>query len=381
MMNILFVLYNTYGCNSSLHVHGFAKAMLERDCKVTVAIPTHKASVKHLYETPLYPVLTFQEILNSSSLDDIDIVHAWTPRECVRKFCLKICSSNNKIKLIVHLEDNEEAILMDTFGVDTIYDLPKDSVIPMHLSHPVKYKEFLNGCDGVTVLIDRLFEFVPTNIPKEIIWPIIPQNHFDVKVDRDKLREKYGLNKNCFIISYTGNVHSSNRDEVRSLYLAVALAYREGIDIRLLRTGTDYVDFYEDKKRWDLSPFIELGFTDYGEIAEILAISNLLVQPGNAGIFNDYRLPSKLPEFFCAGRPVALPNSNLAEYLRDGEDAIIMSKGNALDILTAITKIRNNPQLAQKLSENIKAFGINNFGQSNATKLYNFYDSIHNKGC
>jgi glycosyltransferase involved in cell wall biosynthesis len=375
-MNILFVLYNTYGCNSSIHVHGFAKSMLECGCKVTVAIPADKKSVKHLYETPLYPVLTFQEVLNSSIIDDIDIIHAWTPRECVRKFCLKVCEKQKKIKLIVHLEDNEEAILMNAFGVDSISDFADDCVIPMHLSHPVKYKEFLNGCDGVTVLIDTLFEFVPPNITKETIWPIIPQNFFDKKVDKNKLREKYGLSKNCFVISYTGNVHSSNRYEVRSLYLAVTIAYREGMDIRLLRTGEDYVDFYEDKSRWDLSPFLELGFVDYSEVADILAISNLLVQPGNSSVFNDYRLPSKLPEFFCAAKPVALPDSNLAKYLRNGEDAIIMSKGNALDILNAIIKIRHNPQLAKKLSKNGKEFQVENFGKSNQIKLYDFYTNI-----
>ena len=375
-MNILFVLYNEYGSNSSLHVHGFAKAMLERGCNVTVAIPANKKSVKHLYEIPLYPVLTFQEVLNSSVLQDIDIIHAWTPRECVRKFCIKIRSSYKKIKLLVHLEDNEEAILMNAFGVDSISDFRDDFVIPAHLSHPVKYKEFLSVCDGVTVLIETLFEFIPPNIPKTIIWPIIPQNHFQIKKNKYKLRENYGISKNCFVLSYTGNVHSSNRDEVRSLYLAVALAYREGMDIRLLRTGEDHVDFYENKNRWDLSPFIELGFVEYGEIASVLAISDLLVQPGNSTIFNDYRLPSKLPEFFCAGKPVALPNTNLAKYLRNGEDAIIMSKGNALDILNAIVKIRHNPQLSKKLSKNGKEFQVENFGKSNQIKLYDFYTNI-----
>ena len=47
------------------------------------------------------------------------------------------------------------------------------------------------------------------------------------------------------------------------------------------------------------------------------ALADVLVQPGRAGPFNDYRLPSKLPEFLSAGRPVVLPATNLARQLRD----------------------------------------------------------------
>ena len=375
-MNILFVLHNKYGSNSSLHVHGFAKAMFNRGNKVTVAIPEDKESVKNLYEKPQYPVITFQEALDSSILNDIDIIHAWTPRENIRQFCLKARTKHKKNKLIVHLEDNEEIILMNAFGVDSISDFAPNCEIPLHLSHPTKYKEFLNSCDGVTVLIDKLFEFIPNNIPKEVIWPIIPQKHFNVKHNKYKLRKKYGINKNCFVVSYTGNVHHSNYEEVRSLYLAVELAYLEGIPIRLLRTGEDHVDFYEDKTRWDITPFIELGYVPYSEVSEVLQISDLLVQPGEGGFFNDYRLPSKLPEFFCVGKPVALPDANIAKLLRNGEDAIIMPNGNALDILDAIIKIRSNPQLAHKLSKNIKKIGNEHFGQCNEVKLYNFYKNI-----
>jgi hypothetical protein len=47
----------------------------------------------------------------------------------------------------------------------------------------------------------------------------------------------------------------------------------------------------------------------------LLALADLLVQPGKPDAFNDYRFPSKLPEFLSVGRPVILPDTNIAKHM------------------------------------------------------------------
>ena len=44
------------------------------------------------------------------------------------------------------------------------------------------------------------------------------------------------------------------------------------------------------------------GFVPKARLPRLLALADVLVQPGRAGAFNDYRLPSKLPEFLAAKR-------------------------------------------------------------------------------
>ena len=51
---------------------------------------------------------------------------------------------------------------------------------------------------------------------------------------------------------------------------------------------------------------------------QLLVAADILVQPdGSPGPFNDYRFPSKLPDFFASGRPVVLPKTNIGLYLSE----------------------------------------------------------------
>ena len=57
------------------------------------------------------------------------------------------------------------------------------------------------------------------------------------------MRESLGLHGSDGVVVYAGNVHASNADEVRSLYLALALVSRRGYPVKLVRLGRDYLDF------------------------------------------------------------------------------------------------------------------------------------------
>ena len=71
-------------------------------------------------------------------------------------------------------------------------------------------------------------------------------------------------------------------------------------------------------------------------VPKLTAIADVLVQPGCANDFNDYRFPSKLPEFLAAGKPVLLPRSNLGRFLHDGVECVLLDQGNALDIASKL---------------------------------------------
>ena len=132
---------------------------------------------------------------------------------------------------------------------------------------------------------------------------------------------------------YTGNIHCSNLAEIQSLAMALVLLRRQGMRVKLLRTGSSYVPAPWDGLEELKSVVVELGFLPRQRMPELLAAADVLVQPGESNRFNDYRFPSKLPEYLVSGRPVILPRSNLGNFLTDGENAILLDSGQATELV------------------------------------------------
>jgi len=108
-----------------------------------------------------------------------------------------------------------------------------------------------------------------------------------------------------------------------------------------------------------------------------MAMADFFVQPGWPGAFNDYRFPSKLPEFFSIGRPVILPATNLGRFIEHGVDAWILPQADAQSITDAIIHLKANPALVQTLSNGALAFTRRNFCWARSTdKLVEFYRSL-----
>jgi glycosyltransferase involved in cell wall biosynthesis len=381
MKNILFVLYHDFTSNSAIHVHNFANYLVSQGFDCTVAVPNNKVSVSVL-GSHAYNVMNFNEIDNVNRFfqnqQQPDVIHAWTPREVVRFFCEKLLSRYPS-KLIVHLEDNEEFLLekftqrsLKEFLTDTHHDFPK------HLSHPLKYRKFLQKSDGVTVIIDSLTEFFPSHIPHLVLWPGVNTEVFYPRERDSKLALKLGIPLNSTVICYAGNVHPANAQEVRSLYLAIALLNREGYPTTLVRTGRDMCDFLGPDDTWGRKYAVELGYLkEHSQLPEILALADVLVQPGKADAFNNYRFPSKLPEFLAMGKPVVLPDTNIGRHLKSMENAIVLPKVDALSILETVKLLRGNPALCDRLGQGALDFvRVYLDWAKNGQTLAKFYESI-----
>jgi glycosyltransferase involved in cell wall biosynthesis len=386
MVNILFITYHDFSSNSAIQIHNFANNLVKMGNDCCIAVPFNKNSVHEViggevFYTPLeYSELDNPEILFKNG-ENPDIIHAWTPREIVRKQTMKAIFKFH-CKLVIHLEDNEERITEDSLCLPIqqlrSYSLEKlNSLIPDHLSHPVFYKEFLSLADGITIIIDQLADFVPKNKQYCMIWPGIDASRFDPDNPEKTLRRDLGIEAGTLVICYTGNVHASNAREVRSLYLAVALLNREGITTKLIRTGNDYVKFLGDDDSWAHENSLELGFVSHEKIPGLLSISDVLIQPGKADIFNEYRLPSKLPEFFLMGKPVILPKVNIGHYIKNNEEAILLDTGDARDIAEKMKLLRENPDLSRHISKKGREFAEREFNSEvNTMKLEGFYKKI-----
>lgn len=378
MSNILFVLYHDFTANSAIHVHSFANNLSGFGHSVAVAVPDNKETATNLGDRA-YAVGTFAEYDGQWERffrdgKPPDVVHGWTPRENVRLFCEKLASFCS-FALVVHLEDNEELILEINLGkpfrqLERLNGLQ----MPPNLSHPVNYRRFLANADGVTIIMDRLKRFVPDGIPHMILWPGANREIFHPRERDSSDLAAMGVPEDHVVLCYTGNVHSANAREVRSLYLAVAILNREGVPATLIRAGIDYCSFLGPDETWARQHAVEIGYVRHFEVPQLLSLADYLIQPGTNDAFNEFRLPAKLPEFFSMGRPVILPHTNVGRFVRHGEDAVVLERVDALALVETIQQLRADPAQVARLARGAATFAEEHFDWTkNARALEQFY--------
>ncbi len=316
-----------------------------------------------------------------------DLVHAWTPREMVRKTTLSLAERHN-VPYFVHFEDNENVLLLDDLPHWSVNDLERlptqalDLLVPSHRTHPQRSRQFLAGAAGVTALIDRLLEFKPAHVPGIVFFPGYDPEFAKIDGRREEVRATLGIQPEELLVVYTGNIHASNLQEIRSLLLAVALANRRGVRVKLVKTGFSGFPPSEVSDHQIAQHILDRGFVARSEVPRLLAAADVLVQPGQAGAFNDYRFPSKLPEFLASGRPVILPRSNLGLLLKDGEEAVVLKHGHSAEIADALERLASDAGLRARIGKNGRSFALRNLDWAkNVSTLPSFYDECLAKRC
>lgn len=384
-MNVLFVLYHDFTANSAYHVHSLAKELAKHGDSCAVAVPWKKETIAGLSKNPPYLALDFDDLRAEwNCFPDgrgADMVHAWTPREVVRRFVDEM-RSRHSFAMCVHLEDNEWHITERSLRrpwaeMKLLASHELDELIPPHLSHPVRAEAMLSGAHGVSLIMDRLAELVPGGLPTVEFWASADEDLFYPRPLDAAYRAQLGIAPDETVLAYTGNVHASNAHEVRSVYVAVAMLNREGHPARLVRTGRDFVDFLGEQTGWAHQHSIELGFVDRMEMPRVLAAADILVQPGSPGPFNDFRFPSKLPEFLAIGRPVVMPATNIGLRMKHREHAYIVQSVDATAVFDAVVELRKHPELRLRMAVEGNRFFRDWLSWPLAgSKLRDFYGSV-----
>ncbi|BET69639.1 hypothetical protein ASA1KI_45570 [Opitutales bacterium ASA1] len=383
-MNILFVNYGDFTTNSLNHIGGFADTLAAAGHACVVAVPMRKETVTSLPRALFRPAL-FSELLDRPDCfpdgRSADVIHAWTPREWVREFVVAY-QSLRPARLVVHLEDNEDHLLEGYTGksLAELVALPpdrRDALITGALCHPLRRTNLLRLADLVTIIEERLAELVPQGPPTHLLWPgLDPLFDSPQPLSPDK-RRALGLRDEERLVVFTGSTSFANEAEMRALYLAVALLHSEGIPTRLVRTGFTSPQFAAGIPPQVAARVLDLGIIEKHRLPALVASADVLVQPGAAGPFNDFRLPSKIPEFLASGRPVVVPATNIGLRLRDGVDALLLRTGTPEEIAAACRRVFSDTALAHTLGRNGRAFALEHFDLGkNTARLEAIYASL-----
>lgn len=392
-MKVIFVNYGTFDSNSGSHVANFANHLSDAGHVVGVFADgplegaddfgprRFTALPRALLDQDIQAALAFDGV---AAAPDDTIVHAWTPREIVRRPVEKLAGLG--LKYVVHLEDNEQVISSaglnrDWPALSAMRMLDLDAVVPLSLSHPLRYPTFLARGAGVTAIVPPLLSFAPGDAATHVLPPGVDVGDFEKPLppaERKALRESLGIGPKTKVLVYHGNMHAANAAEVFSLYVAVEILRRRGHDVVLVRTGRDYNDGFDvsyQKLRGVVS--IELGFVPRAYLLKVLKLADLMIQPGRPDDFNLYRLPSKLPEFLALGKPVLLPRANLGLVLEDGVEAVVLDRGDATEIADKAGPLLNDAKRAKAIGAAGRAFVRDRMNwRANAEGLARFYQGI-----
>ncbi len=384
-MKLAVVLYNGLSCNSALHVRSLLESMIIPDDSFTVVVPDDADPG----EAALPPGIDCRRstpfLADLKGGEAFDLLVAWTPRENVRpvvQSAARICGS----PYAVHLEDNEDAVTARHMGYSykkLLWTLPWKfrHLNNLPISNPWRMRLFLRRAAGVSALMDRLTEGVPSGIPTLIFWPGYDESLFGVSGGdpAGSVRERYEIPAKASLLVYTGNIHRGNVEDMRDLYRTVATLNRLGRKVHLLRSGETHVQGFAESVA-ESNPFVhETGFLERKELPALLSAADILVQPGRPGVFNDFRFPSKLPEFLVSAKPVVISRSNIGRFLTHGAQAYIVKEGSPGELADAVMRLLNDPSLASRIGAGGKIFAEEQLRWGNSARtLREFWAGIIN---
>ena len=386
-MNILFAMYGDFESNSAhpMALHARELAAAGHDC--VAAVPSNVQSADSLGPRSFRPVLYGEALDHPERLfrdgRPADILHAWTPREGVRKFVTAYLA-RRPTPWVVYLEDNERwiantALALTGMREETILQHTGEVIstwTPDGVPHVLRYESFVGLADAAVVIQDKLRPDVPPWVPCSTVMPGVDLEAFAPRPPDPALRQRYAVAGDARVIVYPGGLNDFTRPGLEALCRAVGMINAAGTACVLLRSGPVALDFLDRLPPEAAGAVRDLGALPRSDLPALFSLADLFVQPGKPDPFEDLRLPGKLPELFASGRPVVLPESNIASMLRDGVDAVFHRTGSPEEIAEKCLALFADRESAERIGAAGRRFAEKHFDpRKQAAELEAVYEA------
>jgi glycosyltransferase involved in cell wall biosynthesis len=368
-MKILFVHHGAISANSMNHIGPFAVELKKSGHEVAIAVPELDPTFR-FFPYSQVPIICFDDLLDNPHRFDNkapDIVHAWTPREIVRRFCEKLWQLI-QTRWVIHVEDDESAVRQSP-------DLTDEDLL--HRTDPVHGPRFIQQADAYTAIIESLIKNLPTDKP---IHTLVPG--FDLQASKQNPEPRmdkatFAIPEEFKLITYPGAASGANANDLTDLYTAIHLLNQHGTPCILLKTGFPDLVLRRKLPSGAENWIRDVGYLSRNQLWRFIELADVVVQPGRSNSYNENRLPSKLLDFLCLGKPLVTSSSNLGKRLKDGVNALLLKNSKPEEIAARCQELFSDNELAKSIGRRGREFVLETFNLTrNTAGLSKFYTSV-----
>lgn len=192
----------------------------------------------------------------------------------------------------------------------------------------------------------------------------------DVPRDKNKLFDKYGLDRSKFYITYNGNIGlTQNMDML--LEVAKALEANEDIQFVLVGNGAYLEQVQQIIKDRNIGNVTLLPFQPYEDISHVFSLGDVSLVISKPGVGAN-SVPSKTWSIMSASRPVLanFDENELKSIVENNNCGIFTKAGDKVAFTDAILKLYNDRELRKKMGKNGRQFVMANLTKEVGTQKY-----------
>lgn len=385
-MNIALIGYMGLEGPGVMHLYHFAHELVRLGHRVFVLLNGDPGSVRLMAESPVFPVvrLEWQEGMLVPAVAGAvtgfrpHVVHAWTPRNATAHAALEIAQRTNA-EIFIHYEDDED-YLYRYAAQDLLANrsLALESILRPELwawQHFLVSTAANHFARAFTAICRPYIERLQRDWgkPVHLLYPGVDLERFHPSAPA-LARARFGLEGKAVVL-YSGSLGSVHGfDLMLEAFALLAPRCPEAVLVHVGRNAiADELDI--EIRRLGLRGRVQfLGPVDHHEIHRYLAMGDVLVQSGAPGDFNEYRLPSKLPEYLAMGRPVVTFAAGIGREFEDGIDVIKTHTGDPAEMAARLEQVLADAALRARLGQGARRRAEALFSwPRNAAALATFY--------
>ena len=205
-----------------------------------------------------------------------------------------------------------------------------------------------------------------------VVYNWVDQNAvIDIPRDKNKLFDKYQLDRSKFYIEYSGNIGlTQNMDMLLEVMKELKTTHPD-IGLVLVGEGAYKAQVEEIVKRDNLTNVTMIPFQPYEDISYVFSLGDAGLVISKPGVGAN-SVPSKTWSIMSASRPVLanFDENELKDILAGNECGIFTKAGDREAFKQSIIKLYENRELCKKYGTNGRQFVMDNLTREVGTQKY-----------
>ena len=205
-----------------------------------------------------------------------------------------------------------------------------------------------------------------------VVYNWVDQNAvIDIPRDKNKLFDKYQLERSKFYIEYSGNIGlTQNMDMLLEVMKELKTTHPD-IGLVLVGEGAYKAQVEEIVKRDNLTNVTMIPFQPYEDISYVFSLGDAGLVISKPGVGAN-SVPSKTWSIMSASRPVLanFDENELKDILAGNECGIFTKAGDKEAFKKSIIKLYDNRELCKKYGTNGRQFVMDNLTREVGTQKY-----------